>query len=275
MRFVVQRHQSQLLRSGDRHRWNRLAAWLDNTLPNGGCNASLNYIHSNAFFLQPSDTGILCDGCDNNWIEHASIFSGAGTGHSIDFTIHSNAGLTYPANSNHVKDISASNAMIFRGQTTFPSCMDYGTVGLASNACTFGIVEDLDQENSTPVPVRETGACVTYTYTDGFSYYTFQILPTMGDYHGGAFAADAQRGSSTLPIQNSGSDHIRLIDQASPQNVWGININGTDGNLRLNHIAGNGSSTETSVDRGRPHRGNRQLSDTAGELRNRGNGRRQ
>jgi hypothetical protein len=90
--------------------------------------------------------GILCEGCDNNYISGRVYNNNL----SVDLSIAVNGSHLFPANANVFSPFYYSGPFIARGQTSFPTCV--GTT------CSYANEAFLDQTNAFPFPTIEPGA---------------------------------------------------------------------------------------------------------------------
>jgi hypothetical protein len=146
--------------------------WLSSSLVNGGCNSSGNLFMNTSIGMGTGvATGILHEGDDNDYFFTTGIYRATGaTGNAIDFSIHIQGMLSYPANNNHYYGLSANAPIIVRGQPSFPGCTS--TFGTQASDCPWGnSLEILDKGNGTPSPTIEPGAMMEYSTSLGQHYY--------------------------------------------------------------------------------------------------------
>src|SRR5208283_4347170 len=158
----------------------RLGAYASPTTGTISCNASENTFINTIGTIYNSD-GIDFLGADNNVFEGVTnIFRGSGgIGSSLNFKIFTNSTSTYPANTNLILKLTSGSAPYAAGQTSNPSCTAYNGTA-SSGSCTFGNrIEFLDEGNSTPLPIVETGAQLSFSTSDGKSI-NYGPTPTLG-----------------------------------------------------------------------------------------------
>jgi hypothetical protein len=132
----------------------RLGAFIDGTGVHG--NAAFNR-GNNIFIGGSGGTGILCVGCDNNYLSGRVFNSGT----SVDLTVAVSGANMFPASGNVLSPMQYTGAAVARGKTTFPACASYST-------CTYNNNIVIDSTNATPQPTVETGADLSWGSNSGY-----------------------------------------------------------------------------------------------------------
>lgn len=205
-------------------------------------NASENTFNNMSIYVGIGATGILCQGCDTNHFTSVSIGNLGGTAPALDLTIRVDGANSYPANSNVFDGLVTGNAVVARGQTTFPWC----TTGFSvpSGTCTSAnFINGLDADNGTPTPIIEPGAQLMWRLVNGFSKGQVFGQIAMSPVGSQALTAQTLVTNETLRIANNAFNNVVLSD-ATGANSWGINVDPSN-NLRFAGQAG--AATEVSI----------------------------
>jgi hypothetical protein len=216
----------------------RLGSYGDNTRQ---CNASLNTFVDLAIWNYKG-VGILDYGGDNNRFYNTIASTAAGgTGNAIEWAINttegSGSGLPIAATSESFYGLTSS-VTVADGNT---GALCYSTTNPA--ACGI-VIYELDKGNGSPDPVMGTGAQVSWqTSTGNFGGAWGGVQAVIAQSYADIVTGRSYLGMYTSAlIYNSASDHLRLADPL--RNSWGINIDGTNGNLRISKVSGSGSGVE-------------------------------
>jgi hypothetical protein len=203
-------------------------------------NASLNTVRNVDMGLGAGATGIVMKG-DTNRFYNIVISAFASTAPSVDFQIQQNGAQYFTGSSNDFHGFVANNAVLARGQTSYPGCTS-AFAAYTSFTCTNGDTFDgVDDGNGTPAPTIEPGAQVMWRTQNGSSVGQVFGPIAMGENQtdslgaGGAIAS-----TTTLQVRNSGGDHIRL-DNAGGTVTWGITFDGSNDLEFVPHAGASGA----------------------------------
>lgn len=186
--------------------------------PLATCNSSVN-LFTQIFAISKDGPSFTELGGDNNVWQDVGIYNVGGSA-TYGFYFGTEGG--YPANNHTINHYSAN----------LPAFFDAGT---------YGNVISLDKGNGAPDSIG-TGLYVQINGADNATIASTQkgqgqIKLGVGDTQGAASTATLDVTSESLRVVNGASNHIRLSDGTS---VWGLNIDGTQGNLRFSRITGSG-----------------------------------
>lgn len=168
--------------------------------------------------------GWILGNSDNNLFVQCGAFRlPGGTGYTVEFR-GANPGAGH-ARSNHFINLSGNGGVVARGTTSYTTPSERNTV------------THYDQDNSSPLPVIEPDAQLTYATDDGVSFNEGHVLGTFADSLSSAKAQRAVRGTETLRIHNGSENHVALTDGT---NSWLLRITSADGALHIDRAAGTG-----------------------------------
>lgn len=100
--------------------------------------------------------------------------------------------------------------------------------------CTF---EDVDASNGTTYPTIDAGVILSWSEDNGSVTLPRLVKASIADAKADAVAELANMSTSSLRIRNGSSDHVRITDNS---NLWGVNIDGGNGDLRAQRLNGTG-----------------------------------
>lgn len=188
-------------------------------------NTSMN-VFENIDVLFYNGTGMIFNSSDNNVFNRIRLFrAGGGSGTSIIFN-GSNVDAAGTARSNVLINFSSSVAPIVRGTASFT----YPATDITFIAT--------DSDNGTPYPTIETGASAWVNETSGVSYKNPIVKLGVGDSKANALIASDAIATESVHVRNSSSDHVKFSDGT---NTWSLNIDSSNGKLRLSRAAGSGN----------------------------------
>lgn len=191
-------------------------------------NVSLNRFRM-VEIIHGNTSAVIEENADNNiWEEFRSFATGSAT-YSVEWLGGASAAV-------------ACRSELFDKFTTNKPAVGRGT-GTYAVAATDNIINSLDFDNATPIPVFEVGSTGFWRDTRGmFGGSSTGLLSrkvAAGDDITNTLAANTRMGLSTLHVVNGSTDHIQLSD-ATNANRWGFSIDGS-GNLRFVRITGTGN----------------------------------
>jgi hypothetical protein len=203
-------------------------------------NASLNTVRNVDMGLGAGATGIVMKG-DTNRFYNIVISAFSSTAPSVDFQIQQNGAQYFTGSSNDFHGFVANNAVLARGQTSYPGCTS-AFAAYTSFTCTNGDTFDgVDDGNGTPAPTIEPGAQVMWRTQNGSSIGQVFGPIAMGDNQTDSLGAGGAIASTTsLQIRNSAADHIRL-DNAGGTVTWGITFDGANDLAFIPHAGASGA----------------------------------
>lgn len=174
---------------------------------------------------------IECFACDNNRFCSVRTFRVPG-GSGVGVKLFGDAASQSNCANNNVFDYLVVGAAGVVSYGTDTSPYNFAAIDNAINV--------YDISNGSTTPVVGTGS--TLYWTDGSNLYHNWLgykVVCCDSLANGASARLAVTNES-LRIRNAASDHI-ILDSPSGADVWGLNIDGATGNLRVSHLAGAGS----------------------------------
>jgi hypothetical protein len=191
-------------------------------------NVSLNRFRM-VEIIHGNTSAVIEENADNNiWEEFRSFATGSAT-YSVEWQ-----GAAIEADS--------CRAELFDKFSANKPVLAHGT-GTYTYPSTNNIINSLDADNATPLPVYGTSATGFWRDTRGiFGGSSGGILAekaALGDNITTALAARTRLGTSTVHIVNDSTDHAQFSDAANT-NRWGVSIDGS-GNFRFVRLAGTGS----------------------------------
>jgi len=205
------------------------AATICRLLGSSNANVSLNRLpeYGISVYAQHWNGNVLtADSADNNDISLVGVRAG-GTGY-LAYMKGPTSSIPTGGDSNNLYYVSGGGAIYAEGTNIS------GVISGVKNRIT-----NYDNGNGTPEPTAGTGSTWAFTrVTDNVHANEPASKLAIADYPSDAGSTLAAMGSESLRVRNASSNHVRLTDTT---NEWGINIDGTNGNLRFNRVAGTGT----------------------------------
>ena len=207
------------------------AATICRLMGSANANVSLNRLpeYGISVYAQHWSGNVLtADSADNNDITLIGVRAG-GTGYLAYMKgPTSTPDVPTGGDSNNLYYVSGGGAIYAQGTDTA------GVLSGVKNRIT-----NYDNGNGTPEPTAGTGSIWAFTrMTDNVHANEPAAKLAIADYANDAGPTRTSMGSESLRIRNSASNHVRLTDTV---NEWGVNIDGTNGDLRFNRVAGTGT----------------------------------
>ena len=212
------------------------AATICRLMGSANANVSLNRLphHGISIYAQYWNGNMLTvDSADNNDISLVGIRAG-GTGY-LAYMKGPTSSIPVGGDGNTFNYVTGGGAIYAEGTNIA------GVIAGVKNR-----IINFDNGNGTQEPTAGTGSSWAFTRaTDNVQANAPSSRLAIADYANDAGSTFASMGSESLRIRNASSNHIRLIntDSATPPNIiheWGINIDGSSGNLRFNRVSGSG-----------------------------------
>lgn len=190
-------------------------------------NVSMNYFEQVNTVFKDGDAFVLKNS-DHNVFMSCRANRSSGTGNAIVF---------------HGSNNSSSGTARHNIFIGFSSGGSGPIVGKGTTSYTYASTDNsvllVDKGNATPDATIETGSSVWYSTDTHIDYSKAFLFGAFGNTAANAASARSNMSGETVRIVSSSSNQIRIA-AATGTDEWGINMDFSTGNLRLNRVSGTG-----------------------------------
>ena len=201
-------------------------------------NVSLNQFESVTLLHYTGGDGFTFGYADHNFVDKLTVYSLPG---SNGVVFDGSAGLGQQSAQNQIGYCSAGR-IIARGTISYPNT-SAGTLADSAYASQDGYIGCLDTYNGTSSPVIEWGATLRFTTDTDFTvaprFQNAVFFDAAWEPLTGTYTPDP---ATSLLVVNNSSDHIKLATGLGTDG-WAINVDGSQGNLRVFPTGASANST--------------------------------
>jgi len=191
-----------------------------------GANTSLNVFSKIYCTTDGTGSALELENCDGNTFVRAQCGARTGTGGQVIFHADHTGSLS---SNTHARQNTFLYAEFTKGVTAKKT-----VAGLDSSN---NAILNYSTGNGAPDPIIETGATLYYYLDSGIGNGVGMVQPVFASDKTSAETELANVTNESMRIQNNSSNHMRLTNGSDE---WGINIVGSNGNLRFFLVAGTG-----------------------------------